>query len=286
MGKSKKCAVSSSVCITSGLKIECVRIRSCRQLHGKCLDLKVFGMSSQGRKKLVPWLVGTKKPNDSTGEHATRGNCSKSSCICRGMALEHWMFDPRHGLSELVRRNAPARLATSGCGDRSAEDTAEAGYTFVGRIPTSQSVAPGRGSRRSSATSGACPSQHTNLACAGAMFSIFGPPKSCTSLKWLGAGFGSLVKGSCHMDVESVQLGSLRPRSRPTLTWQDPRGTSRGSRPTVPTVGGSGGDGTVGEKMPDSGVTGLQRSGFKRFVVSKVGSPFPVSRKAGSSSSA
>ncbi|UQC84913.1 uncharacterized protein CLUP02_10409 [Colletotrichum lupini] len=61
MGKSKKCAVSNSR-----------------------LDLKVFGMSSQGRKKLVPWLVGTNKPNDSTGKHATRGNCSKI------MVFQNW----------------------------------------------------------------------------------------------------------------------------------------------------------------------------------------------------
>ncbi|EXF85398.1 hypothetical protein CFIO01_04406 [Colletotrichum fioriniae PJ7] len=45
------------------------------------------------------------------------------------------MFDPSHGLSELVRRNASARLATSRCGDRSAENTAEADYTFVGEFP-------------------------------------------------------------------------------------------------------------------------------------------------------
>lgn len=80
--------------MTGGLKIDQVRIGSYRQLHGKRLDLKVFGMSSQGREKLVPWLVGTNKPNDSTGKHATRGNCSKSSCICRGIALEHWSLIP------------------------------------------------------------------------------------------------------------------------------------------------------------------------------------------------
>ncbi|KAK1465267.1 hypothetical protein CCUS01_07672 [Colletotrichum cuscutae] len=152
-------------------------------------------------KKLVPWLIGTNKPNDSTGKHATRGNCSKI------MVFRNWSGVTRRTGRPRTRPKHTTRLS--------------------GEFPPCRVI----GYKWSLSFTA-----HQLLVCRPCL-AILAPEKLHVARE-----VGGRIR------IPAVQLGK-----------------STRNKPWLPSS-----DGAVGKKMPDSVVANTQKSGFNRFVISKI----------------